>query len=307
MNPSTLIGLGVAALTLATAIAFSATGALAYVNLPGLGIVLGGTIAAIFIGYPLSEVRRIPRLLRMVLGSEKLDMQRDIDELSGLARQWASEDVHDVERALQKVANPFLRTGVQLVIDNTPEDQIAELLQWRMARMRAREQAEAQMFRTMASFAPAFGMLGTLFGLINLMAGLGTQDMDAIGQQMGIALIATFYGILLANLVFKPIAIKLERRTEQRLVLMNMVLQGISMMCDRRGPAMVRETLNSFMQHVEDEIQERPAKPAKGAKATPAKPAAKAAAAPDTPARPAAPVSANAAGGALPRAAAQRP
>jgi len=259
MNSSTLIGIGVALAMLAAAIFGSAPSALAFVNLPGLGIVLGGTIAALFIGYPMAEVRRIPQLLRTVFRNEKVDSQRDIDELVTLAHSWAGSDVHNVERELQKVTNPFLRTGVQLIIDNTPEEQIVELLQWRIARMRAREQAEAQMFRTVASFAPAFGMLATLIGLVNLMTVLGSQGMDVIGKQMAIALIATFYGILIANLICKPIAIKLERRTEQRLVLMNMVLQGISMMCERRGPAMVRETLNSFMEHVEDEIREQPA------------------------------------------------
>lgn len=269
MNASTLIGIAVAIATLVAAIFSSAPNAIAFINLPGLGIVLGGTAAALFIGYPLSEVRRIGPLLRLVFRNEKLDTQRDIDELVALAHSWASSDVHNVERELQKVTNPFLRTGVQLIIDNTPEEQIVELLQWRIARMRAREQAEAQMFRTMASFAPAFGMLATLIGLVNLMTVLGSQGMDVIGKQMGIALVATFYGILLANLICKPIAIKLERRTEQRLVLMNMVLQGISMMCERRGPAMVRETLNSFMQNLEDEIREQPPKKERPAKAAP--------------------------------------
>lgn len=280
MNASTLIGIAVAIATLATAIFSSSPDAIAFVNLPGLGIVLGGTAAAVFIGYPMTEVRRIVPLLRRVFRNEKLDTQRDIDELVALAHSWASANVHNVERELQKVTNPFLRTGVQLIIDNTPEEQIVELLQWRIARMRAREQAEAQMFRTMASFAPAFGMLATLIGLVNLMTVLGSQGMDVIGKQMGIALIATFYGILLANLVCKPIAIKLERRTEQRLVLMNMVLQGISMMCERRGPAMVRETLNSFMESFEDEIREQPPrKKGKAPKAAPA-PAAASRAAP---------------------------
>lgn len=265
MNSSTLIGIVVALATLAAAIFSSAPDAVAFINMPGLGIVLGGTAAALFIGYPLSEIRRIVPLLRLIFRAEKVDTQRDIDELVALAHSWAGGNVHEVERELQKVTNPFLRTGVQLIIDNTPEDQIAELLHWRMARMHAREQAESQMFRTLASFAPAFGMLATLIGLVNLMTVLGSQGMDVIGRQMGIALIATFYGILLANLVCKPIAIKLERRTEQRMVVMNMVLQGISMMCERRGPAMVRETLNSFMEYVEDEIREQPAK--KGGKA----------------------------------------
>jgi chemotaxis protein MotA len=265
MNSSTLIGIAVAVATLVAAIFSSAPDAAAFINLPGLGIVLGGTAAALFIAYPLSEIRRIVPLMQLVLRNEKVDAQRDIDELVAMAHSWAGSDVHSVERELQKVSNPFLRTGVQLIIDNTPEEQIAELLQWRIARMRAREQAEAQMFRTIASFAPAFGMLATLIGLVNLMTVLGSQGMDVIGKQMGIALIATFYGILLANLICKPIAIKLERRTEQRLVLMNMVLQGISMMCERRGPAMVRETLNSFMENIEDEIRERPVKKARRA------------------------------------------
>lgn len=254
MNPSTLIGLALGIATVILVIAASAIDAWAYLNLPGLAIVLGGTLAALFIGYPLREVRRIPSLLRAVLRHDRIDSQRDIDELVQMAQLWMTEDVHKVEQEIKKVANPFLRTGVQLIIDNTPEEQIIELLQWRISRMRAREHAEAQMFRTMASFAPAFGMLGTLVGLINLMTVLGTDGIDVIGRHLGVALMATFYGILLSNLICKPIAVKLERRTEQRLVLMNMVLQGISMMCERRGPAMVRETLNSFMHHVDDEI-----------------------------------------------------
>src|SRR5690625_5696999 len=80
----------------------------------------------------------------------------------------------------------------------------------------------------MVSYAPAFGMIGTLIGLVNLMFLLGDGDITAIGQQMALALMTTFYGVLLSNLIFKPVAVKLERRTEQRVILMNMVLQGIS-------------------------------------------------------------------------------
>ncbi|MNV79949.1 Chemotaxis protein PomA [compost metagenome] len=85
---------------------------------------------------------------------------------------------------------------------------------------------------------------------------LGDGDMTAIGRQMAIALITTFYGVLLANLVFKPVAVKLERRTEQRVVVMNMVVQGISMMCNKRSPGLMRETLKSFMAQYQDEIND---------------------------------------------------
>ncbi|MGN6578884.1 MAG: motility protein A [Bordetella sp.] len=254
MNPSTLIGFVLGLITVILVLVFSAINSWAYLNLPGLIIVIGGTLAALFISYPMREVLRIPHLLGAIFRSDKLDTQRDIDELSGLAQLWMNEDVHKAEEALKKVTNPFLRTGVQLIINHTPEEQIIELLQWRIARLRAREHAESQMFRTMASFAPAFGMLGTLIGLVSLMTVLGTGGMDLIGHHLSIALMATFYGLLLSNLICKPIAVKLERRTEQRVVLLNMIMQGVSMMCERRGPALVRETLNSFMLHVEDEI-----------------------------------------------------
>lgn len=254
MNPSSVIGAVVGLLTLLIVVALSATDASMYFNLPGLAIVLGGTCAALFIAYPLPEVLRIFKLVRTVFRNDQHDQQRDIEELVSMAQLWMNTDVHKVEHELKKVSNPFLRTGVQLIIDNTPEDQIIEVLQWRVARLRAREQAEAQMFRVMATFAPAFGMLGTLVALINLMAVLGDGSMTMIGQHLAVGLMTTFYGILLANLVCKPIALKLERRTARRIESMNMVLQGISMMCEKRGPAVVRETLNSFVMHVEDEI-----------------------------------------------------
>merc|ERR1712098_693853 len=102
------------------------------------------------------------------------------------------------------------------------------MLRWRIARLKAREHAEAQIFRTMATYAPAFGMIGTLVGLVNMLEVMDAGDLEVIGPRMAVALLTTFYGILLANLVFKPIAVKLERRTEERLITMNIVLEGIS-------------------------------------------------------------------------------
>lgn len=256
INPSTLIGAIAAVAMLAIVLAFAATDPGMYVNLPGLAIVLGGTLAATFIAYPLHEVLRVFSLLRTIFRGERSQMEHDVEELIRMSQLWMKNDVRKVEEELQQLTNPFLRVGVQLVIDNTPEDQIIDLLQWRISRLRAREHAEAQMFRVMAAFAPAFGMLGTLIGLINLLSLLSDGSMAVVGQQMAIALMTTFYGILLANLVLKPVAVKLERRTEQRLVLMNMIMQGIAMMCDKRSPSVMRETLRSFMTHYEDEMHD---------------------------------------------------
>ncbi len=254
MNPSTLIGIVASILLLAIVLFFSAEDPLLFIDLPGLGIVLIGTAAATFIAYPLREVVRVFGLLGKIVRNEKLYIDKDLEDLVDISRTWMQGDIRAVEKQLEDVSNPFLRNGVQLVIDNVPEEDILDLLQWRIARMKATEHAEAQLFRVMAGFAPAFGMLGTLVGLVNLLFLLGDGDMTAIGRQMALALMTTFYGVLLANLVFKPVAVKLERRTEQRLVMLNTIMQGISMMSQKRSPSMMRETLNSFVAEVRDEI-----------------------------------------------------
>jgi|TARA_R110000851_G_scaffold333421_1_gene512905 chemotaxis protein MotA len=256
MNPSTLIGILASIVLLGVVLFFSAENPTQFIDLPGLGIVLIGTLAATFISYPLKEVMRIFGLIGTVMRNERMYAQHDIEELVSISKIWMSGDIQKVEKALEKVSNPFLKTGVQLIIDMTPEQDIIDLLQWRISKLRAKEHAEAQLFRTMAGYAPAFGMIGTLIGLVNLMFMLGDGDMTAIGQQMSLALMTTFYGILLANLVFKPIAVKLERRTEERVALMNMVMQGLSMMSQKRRPAFMRETLKTFMADYEDELND---------------------------------------------------
>lgn len=258
MNPSTLIGMVAGLAMMASVLFWSATDPSLFLNLPGLAIVVGGTLAATFISYPLGEVLRVFRLFGTVLRNEKLYTQHDIDELVQISRLWMRGDLRAVEKELGQVDNPFLRAGVQMVVDMTPEEDILDFMQWRIARLKAREHAEAQLFRVMSGFAPAFGMIGTLVGLINLMFVLGDGDMQAIGTQLGVALMTTFYGILLANLLFKPVAVKLERRTEQRVILMSMVMQGISMMCKKRSPSLMRETLKSFVQSYDDEIRDDP-------------------------------------------------
>ncbi len=258
MNPSTLIGMVASVLLLAVVLFFAAEDPLLFIDLPGLAIVLGGTMAATFLSYPLKEVVRVFKLINTVIRNERLYTQKDIEELVDVSRLWIREDPVAVEKALKRITNPFLRTGVQLVIERTPEEDILDLLQWRISRLKAQEGAEAQLFRVMASYAPAFGMIGTLVGLVNLMDILGSGDMSVIGRHLGVALMTTFYGILLANLVFKPVAVKLERRTEQRVVLMNMVMQGIAMMTAKRSPSLMRETLKSFVARHEDEIFDGP-------------------------------------------------
>lgn len=261
MNPSTILGLLLAGAIVALGAASSIRDPSDLIDLPSLVVVLGGTAAATLISYPLREVVRVFKVFVIVLRNERLYGREDLDEIVRVSRKFFRGQIAALEDELARCRNPFLRTGVQMVIDGAPVADIVELLQWRIAKLKARERAEAQIFRSMAMYAPAFGMLGTLLGLISMLRSLH-GDFQSIGSSMAIAMITTLYGILLANLLFKPIAIKFERRTERRVMQMNMVLEGVTLMAQRRSPAFIRLYLESLEAHHEDEIRQADMRPA---------------------------------------------
>lgn len=242
-----------------------------FLNLPGLLLVVGGTVAATLVSYPLHEVLRVFRVFGIVLKNERLYAERDINELVEVSKLKFQGQIGRADEKLNRIKNPFLRSGMQMVLDGASSEDLITLMQWRIARMRARERAEAQIFRTMATFAPAFGMLGTLLGLINMLSAMDADQFGAIGTNMALALITTLYGILLSNMLFKPIALKLERRTEQRVMLMNMMVEGVLLMQEERSPAFIRETLGSFLAQSEDELRdgERHSKRSNGRRESP--------------------------------------
>jgi len=235
-------------------------------NLSSLLIVLGGTLAASCISYPLADIRRVWMQLRVVFGSapdSAADIEHDVTQLVEMARLWLRADVRRIEAAVNTIANPVLRTGVEWLVNQTPPNQTLELLHTRMDLFRARMSAQVQMLRTMAGFASAFGMLGTVISLTRVMAPL-TADPSDIGAVLTMAMMSTFYGLLLANLVCKPLAARLERYSTQRLLVMNLMVQGIAMMSEKRGPAVIRETLRAFITPSDECMQPRQSAPETG-------------------------------------------
>jgi chemotaxis protein MotA len=254
-NYSTLLGVALSTVLLGFIILVEVTDPLAFLNLPGLLIVVLGTFSATCLSYPLRDIKQSIKAIRLVIFYESLDPRQEADEITRVAQLWFKRDLIGVENIIDSINNSYLKTGFQLIIDNTPMEDILTLLKWRIVRLRAKEQVAANIFHSMANYSPAFGMLGTLIGLINMLEILAQKDISAIGFNMGVALITTFYGLIFANLVFNPIAIKLERRTEQRVMIMSMVMEGITLIAERRTPAFIRETLYSFIVHHEDELQ----------------------------------------------------
>ncbi len=253
---STLFGLLGGAFILTAAALFSHQRFGVLINLPGLLMVLGGTLAATLVSRPIGDVARVARSLRGLLHDPEVNADTQIRQLLELAHWYRNGNLPAAERVLEQVRDPLLRSGAQMVIDREPLDEVVKVMQWRAAGARTREQADAQILRTMASFAPAFGMLGTLFGLTQILGSLGHAGLAQIGAGMSFALVTTLYGIVLANLVFKPLAIKMERCNQQRAVIMNVVLEGIVLLHQRRHPFIIRDTLTACM------VQQAPAAPA---------------------------------------------
>lgn len=218
----------------------------AFLNIPGLLVVIGGTLAATCISRPLAEVRDVLRALPGLLQDTRESRALEVQQLLRCADWLRHRNLHAAERQLAQITDPFLHAGLRMVIDGCQVDDLAKALQWRMAGQRAREQGQAHILRTMAVFAPAFGMLGTLFGLVHMLSGLGSSGLEQIGGSMAFAMITTVYGIVAANLFFKPLAIKMERRTQQRQLNLSMLMEGMLLTQQRRHPTLIRETLEAF-------------------------------------------------------------
>jgi chemotaxis protein MotA len=257
INYSTALGLAFSLILIAFIIFYAANNPYTFLNIPGLTIVILGTTAAAFLSYPLRDIKQGMRSIKLIFYYESLNPQKEADEITAVAKMWFQRDSIAIENVIDSIHNPYLKTSFQLIVDKTPVDDILALLKWRIARLRAKEKAESNIFYSLAAYAPAFGMLGTLVGLINMLQIIELKDISSITSNMAVALITTFYGLLFANLIFNPIAVKLERRTEQRIMIMSMVMEGITLIADRRSPSFIRETLNSFMASYDNELENK--------------------------------------------------
>ncbi|GMQ83664.1 MAG: MotA/TolQ/ExbB proton channel family protein [Gammaproteobacteria bacterium] len=249
MNKSTIFGF-LAGLILLIGMIILAPGSVGvFFSIPGLVVVIGGTLAATLISRPVSEVqalwRRIPQLFR----EEESTIDADIKQLLQFAERYRYSSPRSAERALSAISNPFLSIGLRQTVEGATLEDLTKSLQWRIAGVRSQENAQTQILYSMAAFAPAFGMLGTLFGLVHMLSGIGASGLNEIGGTMAFAMLTTVYGIVASNLVLKPLAIKLERRTSKHLMEMTTLLEGILQIHEKRHPTLIRETLESYYAH----------------------------------------------------------
>lgn len=234
----------------------SASGEVAahYWNPAGIAIVVGGVAASALLAFRPRQIGGMVRSLSAVFQPDP-PPDGEVHTLVEFAGCWVRKDLKGAEGIVARTGSPFLRVGLQLVLDNTPLDDLMRTLGWRIMKFKEQETGQARLFRTLAGFAPAFGMLGTLVGLIGMLAHFEEAGPEALGANMAIALITTVYGLLLANLVFKPISIKLEQRALRRVALLNVLMDGVILIRLGRGPTSVEDAMQMLLADTADEVK----------------------------------------------------
>jgi chemotaxis protein MotA len=230
-----------------------------FYNFNSILIVLGGTLAATLVALPLKAVGNIFNILKKVFIGEQYDYIGTIDEIVEKAQKSRKDGLLSLEADLPNMKAGFFKNGIELAINERESSRLRTFLNLEMNNIQSRHIAGQELFLYMGTYAPAFGMLGTVLGLIVMMnnfAGSGEESSASYDvaekfaqllSGMGLALITTFYGVFMANMIFLPIGGKLKRKSENEMMLKNIVVEGIISIHAREHPILIKEKLMTFV------------------------------------------------------------
>ena len=216
-----------------------------FFNIAALFIVVGGTFASTMIAYPAKELKKIMTLVKFVVTKDNVNIQEDIETIIKLANLARKEGLLALEDAIGDMEDPFMKNGVLLILDGTDPELIKSVLETEIFYMQERHAGARKIFESMAGYAPAYGMIGTLIGLINMLVNL--NDSAALGPAMAVALVTTFYGVILANLIFTPMANQLALRSEREQLQKEIIIEGILSIQDGENPRVIKDKLMAFI------------------------------------------------------------
>ena len=242
MDIATVIGI-VLALGLILGSIIMGTGLGAFIDIPSIMIVVGGSIAALLISFPLgSVIGAIKVFLKSMLGKTP-PPEVIIEEIVELAVTARKDSILALEKA--EIEDPFLAKGIRLVVDGTAPDLVKAIMSTEIKYMKNRHLEGAKIFGTLSAMAPAMGMIGTLIGLVQMLQNL--SDPSAIGPSMAVALLTTFYGAVIANIFGSPIKTKLEGKSVEESLIKEIIMQGVVSIMEGDNPMIVRNKLEAFL------------------------------------------------------------
>jgi chemotaxis protein MotA len=217
----------------------------AFLNLPAALLVLGGTFGALLLAMPMQAVMNASRVALKTLFHRRPSQRAIVEELVRYAEVARREGILALESAAESARNPFLARALTLAVDGTDPEQIREILSGELTAIADRHASGRRVFEVLAKYAPAWGMIGTVVGLILMLGQL--KDPGSIGPGMSIALVTTFYGAVLSYFVFGPIAEKLQERSDEELAAKQLILRGVIAIQSGDNPRIVRQKLKAYL------------------------------------------------------------
>ena len=218
-----------------------------FLSAPSFGIVFGGMIASIFVAFPMYHVTALGKAIGAVLKPAD-DKMGPLVEMAVETADVARKGPADLEKGVDGIRNYFFKDGVQMVVDGYSLEETTEIMETRIEYREKREKIQTDMLKSMGDLAPAWGMVGTLIGLVLMLAGFGGEGgADNLGGGMAAALITTLYGAVFANLFFIPMAQKMGNKTTQTSMSAALLVEAARLIHQKKHPIIVREKLNSFI------------------------------------------------------------
>ena len=251
MDVATLLGI-VSGFSLVVMAIKMGGGLIWFVNVPSLMIVMGGTVAITLINYPLSDVLSVMKVLKNAFLYKIPQLTGMLPKIVDLSRVARRDGILAMEKEVKKINEPFLGKGVGLAVDGVEPDAIRNILENELFFTEDRHKKGAEIFTVMGTMAPAMGMIGTLIGLVNML--MVMDDPKSIGPAMAVALITTFYGSVLANLIFIPIAGKLKVRREDESKYKQLIIEGVTSIQFGDNPRVVEQKLNTYLSPGEQKL-----------------------------------------------------
>lgn len=244
MDLATLIGI-VSAFALVLISIMMGSGLGLFLDLHSAMIVLGGTLGATMIHYPLKDVLGVFKVLKNVFFTQTWSGQALIEKMVDLSTRSRREGMLVLESELRGIDDDFVVKGLQLAIDGMEPQAIQEIMETEIDYLQERHRLGAEILGSMATFFPAMGLIGTLIGLIQMLKTM--EDPSTIGPAMALALITTFYGAVGANLICLPMAGKLRKRSQEETLIKEMAISGIIAIANGENPRIVEQKLHSFI------------------------------------------------------------
>ena len=216
-----------------------------FIDIPSLVMVVGGTIAATLVNFQFEDVMGLMKVTKKLINTTPMTPQKYIEQIVSISKKARTNGLLAIEEDLEKVDEDFMKVTLQHVVNGTEAEDLDKIMQAELAIMTQRHKTGQQIFTAMGAYAPAFGMVGTLVGLILMLQNL--SDPSAVGPGMAMAMITTFYGALFANLLFIPMSGKLKMRSEQEIQFKEMLLMGILAVQAEESPRVIQNKLLSFL------------------------------------------------------------